>query len=268
MNEFSQQLKRGSESSPSEKITNRNVHDIATRVKKIVGTSEVHPKLTVSEQSYHSQRLSFSPVSNETIPNASFTLSDDTPSLMLDYQSILHGSGGLVSLKRCIVQKSDSADKPVETIKAQSTEKEESEKTSDTTPAESQGCNNDVEIKSIEESIKKESQPTEDQEVVESILSTDLQKSKSETLQDQETKMIHPATRSQAKRSSQQESESHVLPNHRESSTSKNIQETESQNSHSDDDKMLIRNRSYRSQKSKGDESESHGKSCMKIEMK
>ena len=58
MNEFSQQLKRNSGSPSSDNLTTRSVHDIATRVKKIIGISDVHPRLSVSEQSSHSQRLS------------------------------------------------------------------------------------------------------------------------------------------------------------------------------------------------------------------
>ena len=239
MNEFSQQLKRNSRSSSSDNITTRSVHDIATRVKKVLGVSDVHPRLSVSEQSSHSQRLSFSPISDGAISTTPLTLSEDTQSMMLDYRSIVNGSGSLVSLKKHIVQKSDSADNTPESLETQSCKNnEKTVKTSDVAPPESQITNEDTEVKSVEEPVKKESPPTEDTEVVQSSQTADPQVSASEASQSQEVKMAaHPNTRSQAKRSSQPEQEpSHTL-------------------------------RSHRSPKSKGDESETHGKPCLDIEM-
>ena len=115
---------------------------------------------------------------------------------------------------------------------------EDTVKTSDIAPAESQIMNEDTEGKLVEGSVKKESQPTEDTEVTQSSQSADHQIPTSETSQSQEVKMaVSPVTRSQSKRVSQPDQEpSHTL-------------------------------RSHRSPKSKGDESETHGKSCLDIVM-
>ncbi len=239
MNEFSQQLKRNSGSPSSDNLTTRSVHDIATRVKKIIGISDVHPRLSVSEQSSHSQRLSFSPISDGTISATRLTLSEDTQSMMLDYRSILNGSSTLVSLKKHVVQKNDSADSTPKSLEMESCKNnEDTVKTSDIAPAESQIMNEDTEGKLVEGSVKKESQPTEDTEVTQSSQSADHQIPTSETSQSQEVKMaVSPVTRSQSKRVSQPDQEpSHTL-------------------------------RSHRSPKSKGDESETHGKSCLDIVM-
>ena len=117
MNEFTQQLNRNSGSTTNDNLTIRRIHDIATRVKKALGTSEVHQNQS-AEQSSHSQRLMFSPIQDRSLSTTPLTLTEDVQSVMLDYQSILSGSDSLFALEKQIVQKENLQDKKTESSKS------------------------------------------------------------------------------------------------------------------------------------------------------
>ena len=117
MNEFTQQLNRSSGSTTNDNLTIRSIHDIATRVKKALGTTEVHQNQS-AEQSSRSQRLLFSPIQERSLSTTPLTLTEDVQSVMLDYRSILSGSDSLFALEKQIVQKGDLQTKKTESSKS------------------------------------------------------------------------------------------------------------------------------------------------------